>query len=261
MSGDISEFIEFAHGLADSAGAEILPMFRNFGEVENKDQDGFDPVTAADRAAERVMRVEIEARYPDHGIFGEEFPRRRAAGAYEWVLDPIDGTRAFICGLPLWGTLIGLSENGKPLIGVMDQPYLGERFWGGPDGAFFRNRQGEKEISTRKSATLDTAILGATTPEMFEGEDADRFYALGKNCRMTRYGADCYMYCMLASGLVDIVAEARLKPFDIAPLIPIIEAAGGCVTTWDGADAGNGGNVLASCSPALHESALRTLNM
>ncbi len=255
----IFEFVSFAHSLADRAGQEILPLFRNFGEVENKDGEGFDPVTAADRGAESVMRSAIESRYPKHGIFGEEFACRPADGPFEWVLDPIDGTKAFICGLPLWGTLIGLKEDGKPLIGMMDQPYLGERFWGGPSGAFFRSRQGERRISTRGCSSLENAILGATTPEMFRGEDADRFHALSSRCRMTRYGADCYMYCMLAAGLVDIVAEASLKPFDIAPLIPVIEAAGGKVTTWDGADAANGGNVLATCDPALHESALRAL--
>jgi myo-inositol-1(or 4)-monophosphatase len=256
----ITEFVAFAHSLADSAGHEILPLFRNPGEIENKDGKGFDPVTAADRAAERVMRSAIEARYPQHGILGEEFERKAAEGPFEWVLDPIDGTKAFICGLPLWGTLIGLSENGKPVIGMMDQSYLGERFWGAPGGAFFRNRQtAEKRITTRRCSSLDQAILGATTPDMFKGDDADRFHALAARCRMTRYGADCYMYCMLASGLVDIVAEAQLKAFDIAPLIPIIEAAGGVVTTWDGGDAANGGNVLATCGRALHERSLGVL--
>jgi myo-inositol-1(or 4)-monophosphatase len=142
---------------------------------------------------------------------------------------------------------------------MMDQPYLGERFWGGPGGAVFRNRQGQRTITTRGCSSLGNATLAATTPEMFRGGDVDRFYALSVRCRMTRYGGDCYMYCMLAAGLVDIVAESGLKPFDIAPLIPIIEAAGGCVTTWDGADAANGGNILASCNPALLESAMRAL--
>jgi myo-inositol-1(or 4)-monophosphatase len=259
LPDEILQFVTFAHGLADRAGAEILPLFRNSGEIENKDGKGFDPVTAADRGAESVMRAEIEAHYPRHGIFGEEFPPRPADGPFKWVLDPIDGTKAFICGLPLWGTLIGLSENAKPLVGMMDQPYLGERFWGAPGGAFFRNRQEERPISTRRCPSLETAILGSTTPDMFKGRDVGRFRALADRCRMTRYGGDCYMYCMLAAGLVDIVAEASLKPFDIAPLIPIIEAAGGCVTTWDGADAAGGGNVLATGDPALHESAMRAL--
>lgn len=259
-ASEILEHVSFAHSLADRAGQEILPLFRNFGTVENKDGKGFDPVTAADRRAESAMRSVIEARYPEHGILGEEFERKAAKGPFEWVLDPIDGTKAFICGLPLWGTLIGLSEGGKPVIGMMDQPYLGERFWGAPGGAFFRSRQAaEKRISTRGCPSLENAILGATTPEMFKDGDADRFQDLSSRCRMTRYGADCYMYCMLASGLVDIVAEASLKPFDIAPLIPIIETAGGRVTTWDGGDAANGGNVLATCDPALHESVLRVL--
>lgn len=256
----ILEFLAFAHSLADRAGGEILPLFRDSGEIENKDGNGFDPVTAADRAAERVMRLAIEARYPRHGILGEEFERKAAEGPFEWVLDPIDGTKAFICGLPLWGTLIGLSENGRPVIGMMDQPYLGERFWGAPGGAFFRSRQtAERRIATRRCPSLDQAILGATTPDMFTGGDADRFHALSARSRMTRYGGDCYMYCMLASGLVDMVAEAGLKAFDIAPLIPIIEAAGGMVTTWDGGDAANGGNILATCDSALHDRALGVL--
>lgn len=256
---EISELLGFAHGLADRAGKAILPLFRDAGDVENKDGEGFDPVTAADRSAESVMRAAIEERYPEHGILGEEFERRPAAGSFEWVLDPIDGTKAFICGLPLWGTLIGLSENGKPFIGMMDQPYLGERFWGAPSGAFFRTRHGERRIATRGPQPLENAILGATTPDMFKGQDMERFQALSSQCRMTRYGGDCYMYCMLAGGLVDIVAESGLKPFDIAPLVPIIEAAGGCVSTWTGADAANGGNILATCDPALHERALRIL--
>lgn len=259
-ASEILEHVSFAHSLADQAGQEILPLFRNFGAVENKDSKGFDPVTVADRKAESVMRSAIEERYPEHGILGEEFERKSANGPFEWVLDPIDGTKAFICGLPLWGTLIGLSEGGKPVIGMMDQPYLGERYWGTPDGAFFKSRQAaEKRMATRVCSSLENAILGATTPEMFNDGDTDRFQSLSSRCRMTRYGADCYMYCMLASGLVDIVAEAGLKPFDIAPLIPIIKAAGGCVTTWDGGDAANGGNVLATCDAALHEQALRTL--
>lgn len=256
----LREYVVFAHKLADASGETVLPYFRNIGEIGNKELEGFDPVTEADRGSERVMREMIETHYPGHGILGEEFPAKAASEAFEWVLDPIDGTKAFISGLPLWGTLIGLRENGKPILGMMNQPYLGERFWNAEDSAHFRNRQGEGRIATRPCASLREANIGTTTPDMFRGSDMARFQALASACRMTRYGADCYMYCMLAAGFVDLVCEAELKPFDIAPLIPIIEAAGGKVTSWDGGDAANGGHVLASGDPHIHDAALRLLS-
>jgi len=175
------------------------------------------------------------------------------------VLDPIDGTRSFIMGVPLWGTLIGLTENGQPVLGLMDQPYIGERFWNGEAGAYFRNQQGEQAIRTRACPSLSEATLAATAPDMFKDDAAECFRSLSGACRMTRFGGDCYLYCMLAMGHLDIVAEAGLKPFDIAPLIPIIEAAGGVVTTWDGGDPAAGGRILAVGDPALHPAALAAL--
>lgn len=258
-SGVNAAFSSFAHDLADASGAVILPHFRAMGEVVNKASGGFDPVTEADKGSERAMRALIEATYPDHGIAGEEFADRPASGPYTWVLDPIDGTRSFITGVPLWGTLIGLLQDGRPLLGMMNQPYLGERYWGGPDGARFRGPTGERAIRARACGSLGEAVLAATTPDMFKGEDAARFRSLSGACRMTRFGGDCYAYCMLAMGLIDIVAEASLQPFDIAPLIPIIEAAGGRVTTWDGGDPSRGGRIVAVGDPSLHEAALRTL--
>ena len=259
MSNANTDLIKFAHRLAECAGEAILPHFRSRGDVTNKAVGGFDPVTEADRGAERAMRDLIEAEFPDHGVLGEEFPERPAQGPYRWVLDPIDGTRAFIIGLPIWGTLIGLTHNGQPLLGLMDQPYLGERFWNDGEKAFFRNRHGEHQIRTRSCPSLDDAILTATTPDMFKQGDAEHFQKLSKICRMTRYGGDCYFYCMLAMGLVDIVAESGLKSFDIAALVPIIEAAGGRVTTWDGGDPMSGGRILAVGDPTLHEPAMRIL--
>lgn len=253
------QFLEFAHDLAEASGSAILPHFRGPGSITDKGRESFDPVTEADRGAEAAMRKLIEAQYPDHAIAGEEFPDKPGQGPYEWVLDPVDGTKAFITGVPIWGTLIGLRENGRPLLGMMDQPYLRERFWNAPDGAYFRSRNREGRITTRSCMSLSEAILGATTPDMFKGGDLARFRDLSGACRMTRYGGDCYMYCMLAMGLVDIVAEAQLKPFDIAPLIPIIEAAGGKVTSWDGGDASQGGRVLAVGDPSLHEKAVKIL--
>jgi myo-inositol-1(or 4)-monophosphatase len=252
-------FVRFAHQLADEAGAAIRPHFRGAGKVSNKADHCFDPVTEADRGAEAAMRALIEAAFPDHGISGEEFPDKPAQGPFRWVLDPIDGTKAFIIGMPIWGTLIGLTKDDRPVIGMMDQPYLGERFWNAADGARFRSRQGEDRIRTRRCVTLSDAILGATTPDMFKDGELERFRNLSGACRMTRFGGDCYLYCMLAMGLIDIVAEAHLKPFDIAPLVPIIEAAGGVVTTWDGGDPANGGQILAVGDPALHAATLRAL--
>jgi histidinol phosphatase-like enzyme (inositol monophosphatase family) len=253
------EFVMFAHDLADNAGSVILPHFRGAGAVSNKAEQAFDPVTEADRAAERIMRGMIQDKYPDHGIHGEEFDDVPASGPYRWTLDPIDGTRSFILGLPSWGTLIGLSGESGPVIGMMDQPYVQERFWGSASGAYFRGRQGERQIHTRRCASLSEAVLTSTTPDMFNGEEAERFQALAAHVRMARFGGDCYLYCLLAMGLIDIVAEASLKAFDIAPLIPIIHAAGGVVTSWDGGDPANGGRILAVGDPSLHEAAMRAL--
>lgn len=252
-------YLGFAHQLADAASRSTLPAFRNVRQLADKGANYFDPVTEADRAAEAAMRALIAAHYPDHGIAGEEYPEKQADSDFRWILDPIDGTRAYISGIPLWGTLIGLTHSGRPVLGMMDQPYLGERFWNDGNGAFFRNRSGTRRISARRCAALSDATLGATTPEMFKGDQAGKFQRLAADCRMTRYGADCYMYCMLATGHVDIVAEANLKPYDIVPLIPVIEAAGGKVTSWTGADAASGGDVLAVGDPSLHAAALAPL--
>lgn len=254
-----NDFVIFAHALADATGSVILPHFRQSGMVTNKGEFSFDPVTEADRAAEAIMRRMIAAQFPTHGVIGEEFDDTPAAGPYCWVLDPIDGTRAFIIGLPIWGTLIGLTHHGAPALGVMDQPYTGERFWNSSAGAHFRNAQGEQRIAARRCGGLSEAILAVTSPDMFKDAEAARFRSLSRACRMTRYGGDCYLYCLLAMGFIDIVAEASLKPFDIAPLIPIIHAAGGLVTTWDGGDPANGGQILAVGDPSLHEAAMHAL--
>ena len=253
------DFVIFAHELADNAGSVILPHFRGAGAVSNKAEQAFDPVTEADRAAEQIMRGMIRDKYPEHGIHGEEFGDVHADGPYRWILDPIDGTRSFILGLPAWGTLIGLAAEGGPVLGMMDQPYVKERFWGSKAGAFFRGSQGERQIRTRRCASLAEAVLTATAPDMFKHGDAERFQSLSRHVRMTRFGGDCYLYCLLAMGLIDIVAETSLKAFDIAPLIPIIEAAGGVVSTWDGGDPAHGGRILAVGDPAMHEAAMQAL--
>jgi myo-inositol-1(or 4)-monophosphatase len=254
-----------AHRLADTAGDVILPYFRKGVAVDNKAAKGFDPVTIADTAAEKAMRALIARLHPDHGIIGEEFGDVASAGAYNWILDPIDGTRAFITGYPLWGTLIGLVDGDRPIVGMMDQPYTRERFWAAPGGraktARFRGPDGrERSIATRACPKLADAVLACTSPDMFK-TPADRaaFDAVSKRAKLTRFGGDCYAYCMLAAGNVDLVIEAGLKAVDIAPLIPIIEAAGGVVTTWDGGSAIGGGAVIAAGDAKLHATAMKVL--
>jgi myo-inositol-1(or 4)-monophosphatase len=242
---DIAKFRAFADVLADAARAAILPFFRAPNNVEHKGGDRFDPVTEADRAAESAMRALIEEHYPTHGILGEEFGLRPAQDGFQWVLDPIDGTRAFIAGLPLWGVLIALNFEGAPLIGVMDQPYMDERFKGWPGGASLSARGLSRPLKARACADLSEAILATTDPYLFEGDEAAAFQRVRHAARLTRFGGDCYAYCMLALGQIDVVIESGLKPYDIQALIPIIKGAGGDVTSWTGADAAQGGQVLA----------------
>lgn len=259
---NLSELIDFAHTLADSSARTILPYFRVPVGITNKDgTGGFDPVTAADEAAERVIAEAVGHRWPDHGFIGEEHGSRRTDARYRWVVDPIDGTRAFIMGWPMWGTLIGLLDAGTPLLGVMDQPFTRERFWSGEDGAFMRvGDDAPTPIRTRACPSLSDAILSTTHPELFAaGDEADGFARLKSRVRMARYGGDCYGYCLLAAGFVDLVVEAGLKSYDIVALIPIIEKAGGRVTTWDGRPATEGGRIIACGDPRLHEQALAVL--
>jgi len=256
-----AELNAFAHRLADSSRQVIAPLFRRAGAADDKSGGGvFDPVTEADRGAERKLREMIGAAYPDHGIVGEEFGAHNPDAARCWVIDPIDGTRAFICGLPVWGTLIGLTIHGRPALGVMDQPFTQERFWSDGSQAFYRRGDGASEAMRASAcARLDEAVLATTTPDMFRDGNEAGFAALSGRARLTRYGGDCYNYAMLAMGLIDIVVEAELKSFDIVAPIAIIEAAGGRVTTWDGADPAGGGRIVAAANAALHDAALETL--
>ncbi|NJO35226.1 MAG: histidinol-phosphatase [Rhodospirillales bacterium] len=256
-------YLDFAHGLADLAGAVIRPYFRRTLTVRNKAGDaGFDPVTAADRAAERVIRAAIAKRYPDHGILGEEFAAVQGAGRYQWLVDPIDGTRAFIMGSPLWGTLIGLVENGKPLLGLMDQPFTGERFWASKGIARMRAPDGRtRRLRTRGCSGLAEAVLTSTHPDLFASQkELSAFARLKVRARLTRYGGDCYGYCLLAAGFIDVIVEAGLKAYDVAALIPIIEGAGGRITTWDDKPALQGGRILATGDARVHKEALALLN-
>ena len=259
---DFADYLAFAQRLADLSATKILPHFRNLNGVEDKsDNAAFDPVTCADRDAEQVIRGEIAACWPDHDMLGEEFGGTLRGKDYCWVVDPIDGTRAFIMGLPIWGTLIALLKNGEPILGLMNQPFTGERFWSGETGAFYRSATGECAIATRACPRLDDAILSATSPDMFAArEDNERFDALSEKVRMRRFGGDCYAYCLLAAGHIDLVVESGLSAHDIAALIPIIERAGGCVTNWTGGSAAQGGATVACGDPVLHDQVLKVLS-
>lgn len=254
--------LAFAHSLADQSAKAILPHFRRPIAVDNKSGPGdFDPVTAADRAAERAIAAMIRRTYPDHGLVGEEYGTHAGEARMRWVVDPIDGTRAFIMGYPVWGTLIGLLDGTEPLLGLMDQPFTRERIWSGPQSSHIRIGDGAaRRIRTRACPRLEDAIFSTTHPDLFApGAEQDGFARLKAKARMTRYGGDCYAYAMLAAGFVDLVAEAGLKPHDIVALMPIIERAGGRITTWDGGPATDGGRILASGDPRLHDKALKLL--
>lgn len=256
---DAPALLAFADLLADAAREAILPYFRAAHRVSLKDGSRFDPVTDADEAAERAMRALIAREYPSHSVLGEEYGGELASEGYQWILDPIDGTRAFISGLPTWGVLIGLYHEGRPLIGVMDQPYLDERYRGWMQGANVRARGVTRKLKTRAASRLDEAILSTTDPYLFAGAEAEAFARVRAKAKLTRYGYDCYAYCMLAAGHIDCVIENGLKPFDIAALIPIITGAGGGVCTWDGSDASAGGRVLAWANAAVRDEALGAL--
>jgi len=254
--------LAFAHELADISGNIIRPYFRKSLTVTNKGpKSAFDPVTVADRAAERAIARTIAERWPDHGVIGEEFGRARKGTRLNWVVDPIDGTRGFIMGTPLWGTLIGLVDGEEALLGLMDQPFTRERFWSGPRSAYFRHADGSaRRLKTRDCPRLADAILSTTHPDLFaRGWETQAFARLKAKARMTRYGGDCYAYCLLAAGLIDIVVEAGLKAHDVVALIPIIERAGGRMTTWEGAPATAGGRILATGDARLHDQALAML--
>jgi myo-inositol-1(or 4)-monophosphatase len=254
--------LEFAHTLADLSGAAIRPYFRKALAVTSKGgRAAFDPVTAADRAAERVIRKAILARFPDHGIVGEEYGNVAGEGRYCWLIDPIDGTRAFIMGSPLWGTLIGLTNGSRPILGLMDQPFTAERFWSDGQRAFWRGPAGKRQrIRTRNCVRLADAVLTSTHPDLFASpEEVAQFDALKSRVLMTRYGGDCYGYCLLAAGCVDLIVEAGLKPYDVVALIPLIEAAGGFITTWDGGPATEGGRIIAAGDKRVHREAMSIL--
>jgi histidinol phosphatase-like enzyme (inositol monophosphatase family) len=258
------DFSQFVDELATLSGRAILPFFRSTFGTDDKSKGGvFDPVTEADRAGEAAMRHLIKRTFPTHGIVGEEFGAERDDAEYVWVLDPIDGTRAFMAGLPVWGTLIGLMRQGVPVYGLMHQPFTGERFSGEGGRATFRRageEPGSRRLKTRRCGSLKDAILSTTSPRLFGPEEMRRYDRVEAAIKLARYGTDCYAYCMLAAGHIDVVIESGLKPYDIVALIPIIEGAGGIVTTWDGGSAAGGGSIVAVGDRRLHVPVLDLLN-
>jgi histidinol phosphatase-like enzyme (inositol monophosphatase family) len=250
----------FLHKLADAADRETMLRFRTELDTQSKPKEGdtYDPVTEADREAERVMRELISRDFPDHSILGEEYGAS-GTGCVQWVLDPIDGTRPYLLGLPVWGTLIGVNVNSKAILGMMSQPVTKERFWADETGSWLETANGKNKLKTSSTQELDQAILHTNSPEGPRRNTDVPFEALTESVKMTRYGGECYAFAMLAAGRIDLCIEFNLQPYDIVPLVPIIERAGGVVTTLKGERPENGGRILASANSCLHDLALDLL--
>ncbi len=248
---------------AEAAAERTLAGFRTPLAVENKWEVGFDPVTAADKDAELAVRALLGERFPDHGIIGEEWDPKASTGDFDWIVDPIDGTRAFISGVPVWGTLIGLMHKGRAIAGLMAQPFTGEIWLAIGGNGEFRRAGASQPLRTSGLTDLARAKMTVTSPDLFTRPGRDysaQWNRISVATLQTRWGLDCYGYCLLASGHIDLVVEPGLKNVDIAPLIPIIESAGGVVTTWEGGPAEAGGNCVAAATPELHRAALDVLN-
>lgn len=260
------EIASFVDTLAQASGAAILPFFRTSIHAVDKSEGGiFDPVTEADRAAETAMRRMIKDAFPGHGIVGEEFGAEAEDAEYVWVLDPIDGTKSFIAGMPVWGTLIGLNHDGKPTYGMMHQPFTREMFSGDCEAARWRGLDGNgkpvnRMLHTRKCSAIEHATLMTTHPDLLAKGTRKAYRNVEKRVRLSRYGGDCYAYCMLAAGHVDLVIESGLNAYDIVGLVPIIEGAGGKVTSWSGGSPASGGSIIAAGDHKIHAQALELLN-
>jgi myo-inositol-1(or 4)-monophosphatase len=254
------DFSVFLNDLATVSGDTILPFFRTALSVLDKSQSGsFDPVTAADHAAETAMRALISRTFPSHGIIGEEFGNQHSEAEYVWVLDPIDGTKSFICGMPAWGTLIGLLRHGVPVYGMMNQPFTKERFTGDGAAAHYVGPAGERALMVRPCKALSEAVLFTTSPRLMNSEDRAVFGRVEDKVRLSRYGGDCYAYCMLAAGHVDLVIETELKPYDVLPLIPIILRAGGVATRCETRLPKSAGRGSAAGDKRVHAAAMEML--
>ena len=257
-----ADFLDFAQRTARSAGEAILPHFRAILDVADKGgARGYDPVTVADHAAESVISAAIAAAYPDHGIRGEEHGWQKGASNYTWVIDPIDGTRSFILGQLHWATLIALNDGDGIVVGVAHQPFVGESFVASAGGvAEWRRGDDRRILRTRRCPTVEHAVVACTDPKMFKTvAERGAFDRVADRARLTRWGGDCYAYCLLAMGLIDVVIEASLHAYDVQALIPIVEAAGGAISTWTGARCDEGGSVVACGDRSLHAQILKLL--
>ena len=256
---EIDQFVDVATMLADTAQSVVRPWFRRGVDVDSKKDAS--PVTVADRSAERVMRAILAERLPEHGVFGEEFGQDNAGADYQWLLDPVDGTRAFVTGRPLFGTLIALFCKGEPVLGVLDQPVLRER-WLGVKGrrTLFTSPLGGA-VGARQGVTLERAEMSCTSPEMLELAPHDRWTQLKHKARRMTWGGDCYAYGLLALGQIDLIAECDMNPWDWGALVPIVQGAGGVMSAWDGSPLRMDGDrtVLAAGSASLHREAVGIL--
>jgi len=256
-----AELVSTAHELADAARAATLLHFRRTGlTAETKEAERFDPVTVADRLAEERMRAILTRRRPEDGILGEEFGTVAGTSGLTWVLDPIDGTRGYLSGTPTWGVLIAVGDAAGPVYGIIDQPYIGERFEGGLGRADVTGPMGHAGLKTRPPRALAEAILFSTFPEVGTAAEGAAFRRVAGKARLTRYGTDCYGYALVAAGQIDLVVEAGLQAYDVQAPIAVIEAAGGIVTDWQGRPCPQGGQVLAAANAVIHAEALALLN-
>ncbi len=255
------DLVATAHDLADAARIATLQHFRRRDLVaDTKETTRFDPVTAADRLSEERMRAILALRRPDDGILGEEFAAVAGSSGLTWVLDPIDGTRGYLSGTPTWGVLISVRDATGPLYGIIDQPYICERFEGGLGLARVIGPMGEAPLATRAARPLAEAILFTTFPEVGTTDEGTAFRRVAARARLVRYGTDCYAYALIAAGQIDLVIEAGLQAYDVQAPIAVIEAAGGIVTDWQGRPALDGGRILAAANPVIHAEALELLN-
>lgn len=256
----IDELAHVAGLMADAARAVILPYFRSASlKDDNKLAGGYDPVTQADREAEAAMRAVLAEHRPQDGILGEELGSTQGSSGLTWVLDPIDGTRGFVSGTPTWGVLIAVGTAEGPFLGVIDQPYIGERFLGTPNGAWLTHAGNRTTLRTRSARPLSEAVVFTTFPEVGTAAEGAAFAAVAQQAKLTRYGMDCYAYALVASGQVDLVIEAGLQAYDIQGPLALIQAAGGVVTDWDGGPAHEGGRVIAAANPQIHAETLAVL--
>lgn len=261
ISENLKPYTDFMHELANAAAGVSLKYFKKHIPVDNKGSKlgtRFDPVTIADKNTENAIRELIRTRFPDHNIMGEEQLDEKKDSDYTWIIDPIDGTRAYITGVPTWGTLIALQHNGKTIVGMLDQPYLKERYIGTASGTIFNG----KSINTRPCETIFNATISTTDPlQLFNNdEEQDKFFRVAAGAKIMRNGYDCYAYAMVAAGFMDVVIESGLEPYDIQAIIPIIEGAGGIITNWQGQPITAGGQVVACGDKRLHQQVIGLLN-